>query len=106
MKTPDFQGYTTYGRRLYMVQGTAYGTGNPRSGKGNTVLTSVDLATGKVEQRQVRTTVGYALYVREPEGLAIQVVNGVPRLCVGFASTATATSTTRLFTVYANVRKV
>ncbi|GAB3963550.1 hypothetical protein GCM10029978_021770 [Actinoallomurus acanthiterrae] len=34
MKTPDFQGYTTYGRRLYMVQGTAYGTGNPRSGKG------------------------------------------------------------------------
>ncbi|GAB3963552.1 hypothetical protein GCM10029978_021780 [Actinoallomurus acanthiterrae] len=70
------------------------------------MLTSVDLATGKVEQRQVRTTVGYALYVREPEGLAIQVVKGVPRVCIGFSSTATASGTTRLFTVYANVRKV
>ncbi|GAA4634871.1 hypothetical protein GCM10023196_078150 [Actinoallomurus vinaceus] len=106
MKAPDFQGYTTYGRRLYMVQGTAYGTGNPRSGKGNTVLTSVNLATGRVEQRQVRTTVGYSLYVREPEGLAIQVVNGVPRVCIGFSSTATATGKTRLFTVYAKVRPV
>ncbi|MCO6006202.1 hypothetical protein NE236_14510 [Actinoallomurus purpureus] len=106
MSTPSFQGYTTYDRHLYMVQGTAYGTDNARSGKGDTMLTSVDLATGRVEQRQVRTTAGSSLYTREPEGLAIQVVNGAPRLCIGFATTATATSTTRLFTVYDTSKRV
>jgi hypothetical protein len=100
MGSPDFQGYTSYGDYLYMMQGTAYGTGNPRSGNGNTSITSVDLSTGQVVQRQVRSQAGYSLYYREPEGMAIQIVGGAPRLCLGFASTSTATSTTRLFTVY------
>jgi hypothetical protein len=100
MSTPDFQGYVSYGDYLYLYQGTAYGTDNPRSGKGNASITSVDLSTGTVVDKQVRTQAGYSLYYREPEGLAIQIVSGAPRLCLGFASTSSDASTTRLFTFY------
>jgi hypothetical protein len=100
MSDPDFQGYVSYGDYLYLFQGTAYGTDNPREGKGNASITSVDLSTGQVVERQVRTQAGYSLYYREPEGMGIQLTGGTPRLCLGFASTATETSTTRLFTVY------
>lgn len=101
MKTPDFQGYVSYGDYLYLYQGTAYNTtDNPRSGKGNASITSVDLTTGQVVDTQARTQAGYSLFYREPEGLAIQVVSGAPRLCLGFASTSSDTSTTKLFTYY------
>lgn len=100
MSTPDFQGYVSYGDYLYLYQGTAYGTGNPRSGRGNASITSLDLSTGAVVDKQVRTEAGYSLHYREPEGLAIQIVSGTPRLCLGFASTSSDTSTTRLFTFY------
>lgn len=106
MGKPDFQGYTAYGRYLYLLQGTAYGSGNPRSGHGNASLTSVDLATGEVVEPQVRTEAGYGLYYREPEGMAVQIVGGAPRLCIGFASTATATSTTKLLSIYYKTKLV
>ena len=71
------------------------------SGKGDGAITVMDLSSGQVvKPPQVRTQAGYSLYHREPEGLAIQLTGGAPRMCIGFASTRTATSTTKLLSVY------
>ncbi|GAA4231482.1 hypothetical protein FHR32_003485 [Streptosporangium album] len=77
-----FQGYTALGQHLYMFDGTAYSASNPT---GDTHLTSVDLTTGKVVQRSF-TAAWKSLNYREPEGMAIQLAGGNPRLCFGFAS--------------------
>ncbi|MEV1166941.1 teichoic acid biosynthesis protein C [Nonomuraea sp. NPDC049784] len=80
-----FQGYTAYGNYLYLLDGTAYGSSNPAPG--NTYLTCVDLRTGAKVQRSL-SQAGKSLDYREPEGLAIQIVSGRPRLCLGLASGA------------------
>ncbi|MEV6562070.1 hypothetical protein AB0M22_40555 [Nocardia sp. NPDC051756] len=85
--TPDglgtFQGYSAFGNYLYLLTGNAYGDGNPAPG--NTFITCVDLRTGAQVQREL-TQAGKSLDYREPEGMAIQIVAGRPRLCFGFAS--------------------
>ncbi|MEU7856226.1 teichoic acid biosynthesis protein C [Nonomuraea sp. NPDC049141] len=80
-----FQGYTAYGQYLYLLDGDAYSTGNPSPG--NTYLTSVDLANGKVVQRSF-SQAWKSLTYREPEGMAIQLTAAAPRLCFGFATGA------------------
>ncbi|RVX45729.1 hypothetical protein EDD27_8543 [Nonomuraea polychroma] len=78
-----FQGYTAYGNYLYLLDGTAYSGSNPAPG--NAHLTCVDLRTGAKVQRSL-TQAGKSLDYREPEGLAVQIVSGRPRLCLGLAS--------------------
>jgi hypothetical protein len=88
----DFQGYTSWGSYLYLLEGSAYGTTGSIAPDGNTYITSVDLNTGNVTDRQL-TKAGNSLDYREPEGMAIQVPNlSNPldaRLSFGFASGAT-----------------
>ncbi|MER7365946.1 phage baseplate protein [Nonomuraea wenchangensis] len=78
-----FQGYASYGDYLYLLDGTAYSASNPAPG--NTYITCVDLRTGAQVQRSL-TQAGKSLDYREPEGMAIQIVSGAPRLCLGLAS--------------------
>ncbi|MEU0480559.1 teichoic acid biosynthesis protein C [Streptosporangium sp. NPDC006013] len=78
-----FQGYTVYGRYLYLLDGTAYSGSNPAPG--NTYITCVDLRTGGKVQRSL-SQAGKSLDFREPEGMAIQIAGGEPRLCLGLAS--------------------
>jgi hypothetical protein len=80
-----FQGYTAFGQYLYLLDGTAYSASNPAPG--NTYLTSVDLSTGNVVQRSF-TAAWKSLDYREPEGMALQIAGGQPRLCFGFATGA------------------
>lgn len=85
-----FQGFTSSGRYLYLLDGNSYATAPAPAG--NTYLTCVDWVTGEVLQRQFVTD--YAeLPFREPEGMAIQVPDlSRPleaRLCWGFATGVT-----------------
>ncbi|MEO3875774.1 teichoic acid biosynthesis protein C [Nonomuraea sp. B12E4] len=78
-----FQGYAAYGNFVYILTGTAYSDANPAPG--NTYVTCLDLRTGEQVQR-ARSVAGKSLDYREPEGMAIQLVSGAPRLCLGLAS--------------------
>lgn len=78
-----FQGYAAYGDFAYILTGNAYSDANPAPG--NTYITSLDLRTGQQIQR-ARSVAGKSLDYREPEGMAIQIVSGAPRLCLGLAS--------------------
>ncbi|MGC5020304.1 hypothetical protein [Micromonospora sp. DT47] len=85
----SFQGYTSYGDRLYLLEGSSYGSGGSTPGIGNTYLTCVDWVTGAVLDRQLVTD-AQSLPFREPEGLAIQLPDirrpDLPRLAFSFAS--------------------
>jgi hypothetical protein len=77
-----FQGYASLGGVLYMLAGNGYSaTLDP---PGNTWLTAVDWATGAVLDQQF-TAAAPGLELREPEGMAVSVRNGVPHLHFGFA---------------------
>jgi hypothetical protein len=117
-----FQGYTTYGQYLYMLDGNVYNDcdeatwsknpplppspdfvkwcqahgqeGAPKTA-GNAHLTTVDLNTGKTVE-QLHITSGESLLYREAEGTAIQVVGGKPRLCYGFAGGTSENRTTTI----------
>jgi hypothetical protein len=78
-----FQGYAAYGDYLYLLDGTAYSASNPAPG--NTYITCVDLRTGAKVQRAL-TQAGKSVDYREPEGMAVQIAGGRPRLCLGLAS--------------------
>ena len=52
---------------------------------GNTYLTAVDWATGTVLDRQF-VAAAPGLELREPEGMAVSVRNGVPHLHFGLVS--------------------
>lgn len=78
-----FQGYAAHGNYLYLLDGTSYSTSNPAPG--NAYITCVDLRTGSKVQRSL-TQAGKSLDFREPEGMAIQIAGGAPRLCLGLAS--------------------
>jgi hypothetical protein len=88
-----FQGYTAFGRYLYLLEGAAYGSPGSTSPTGNTYITSVDFNTGAVVQRLL-TQAGYSLTYREPEGMAIYLPNpnnlSTALLTEGFASGATS----------------
>ncbi|GAB1317717.1 FacC-like extracellular signaling protein [Madurella fahalii] len=80
----NFQGYTAYGRYLYLLWGDSYDTSG---GKVNSQLASVDMNTGKVVQGPLITKAGSTLSFREAEGLAIyKTAGGQVRLFLGFAS--------------------
>ncbi|MEV4896686.1 hypothetical protein AB0K48_45735 [Nonomuraea sp. NPDC055795] len=78
-----FQGYTLYQDHIYLLDGDAYGPANPAPG--NTHLTSVSLLTGQKVERRF-TAAAKSLDHREPEGMAIQIAGGQPRLCYGLAA--------------------
>lgn len=82
-----FQGYAAYGQYLYVLTGTSY---EKSGGKVNSEVTSVDMNTGKIQQKPVLTKAGSTLKFREPEGMAVYVTAaGEPRLFLGFASNTT-----------------
>ncbi|MFD9946280.1 teichoic acid biosynthesis protein C [Nonomuraea sp. NPDC059023] len=78
-----FQGYTLFQDHIYLLDGDAYGPANPAPG--NTHLTSVSLLTGQKVERRF-TAAAKSLDHREPEGMAIQIAGGQPRLCYGLAA--------------------
>jgi hypothetical protein len=95
----DFQGYATYGRYLYLIEGNAFGHPGSVSPTGNTVVTRVRWTDGVVEGRQLMT-VANDMRFREPEGMAIQLgPDGAPRLAFGFAETISATDSHKIATV-------
>lgn len=82
-KGKNFQGYTAYGKYLYLLWGDSYDA----SKELNSQVASVDMNTGKVVQGPVITRAGSTLSFREPEGMAIyQTAAGEVRLFLGFAS--------------------
>ncbi|HEX2101054.1 MAG TPA: hypothetical protein VHF69_10345 [Candidatus Synoicihabitans sp.] len=86
------QGWCTFGEWLYVYAGTAYGDDNPPPG--NATLFAIDWRTGDV----VGTAQTHALadlVFREPEGLAVQIAAGRPRLCFGFGHSVSATNSRR-----------
>ena len=81
-RTATDQGWTLYGDFIYQIQGDAYSASNPQPG--NTMLTSRDL-TGAVIQTAAATD-AVDLTFREPEGVGVVPVGGVPHLAYGLAS--------------------
>ncbi|MGW6566024.1 phage baseplate protein [Streptomyces sp. NPDC054975] len=98
---PPFQGFTSLGQYLYLLEGSAYGTANPAPG--NTYQSVIDWNTGTRIDRRL-TEAGKSLLYREPEGLAIQLPDpanpAAARLVTGFASTASATDTDKKASFY------
>lgn len=76
-KTNPFQGFAGYGRYVYLLEGRKAGT---------SYLSCVDLNSGKVVHDRFPTTAGQSLTHREPEGMAIQLAGGRPRLAFGLSS--------------------
>jgi len=81
------QGWCSFGSYLYVYTGEAYGDDNPPPG--NATLWCVDWNTGAVVETRRTHALGGLTY-REPEGLAVQIVSGAPRLCFGFGAAVAA----------------
>lgn len=96
--TAVLQAFTVLGSYVYTWLGTG-GHAGRASDPFNSYLSAVDLRTGRIVQQR-RVTVGRSLVFREPEGLAIDVVDGAPRLCFGFASRPHPDSPERLASIY------
>lgn len=80
-----FQGYALYRDCVYQLAGTAYAPKtNPPARRGNTHVSSIDIRTGELLQRE-RTEAGHSLTHREPEGIAVRG-GATPRVHIGFAS--------------------
>ena len=91
-----FQGYTVLGDYLYTLDGT----GHEDAADINSYVTATDMNTGKVVQRSL-TKAGETLFYREPEGMMVyKTVDGVLRLCFGFASRPSMSSLSRYASVY------
>jgi hypothetical protein len=78
------QAFTVLGSHLYTLVGTG-GHAGTSNDPFDTYLSAIHLETGEVTQQEL-VTAGRSLIYREPEGLAINVVDGAPQLCFGFAS--------------------
>lgn len=91
-----FQGYTVLGSYLYTLDGT----GHEDPADINSYVTAIDMNTGKVVQRAI-TRAGKSLLYREPEGMMVyRTVGDNLRLCFGFASRPSMSSSTRYASVY------
>lgn len=91
-----FQGYTVLGNYLYTLDGT----GHEDPADINSYVTAIDMNTGKVVQRSL-TKAGKTLFYREPEGMMVyKTVGDNLRLCFGFASRPSMSSSTRYASVY------
>ncbi|MFD0959919.1 phage baseplate protein [Paenibacillus chungangensis] len=97
-----FQGFASYGGYLYVLEGNAYGSNGSTVPLGNTYITSVDLNTGEVVQRE-RITGSSDILFREPEGMAISIPDmrhpHKAQLSFGFASTVSETNKSKLANV-------
>jgi hypothetical protein len=91
-----FEGYTSYGSYVYLYTGTAYSDTNPPPG--NTELYSFNWNTGVQTQHAHTDAFGSQVY-REPEGMSVQVVSGVPRLVFGFSSSVSETDGHRVTSI-------
>lgn len=91
-----FEGYTSYGSYVYLYTGTAYSDTNPPPG--NTELYSFNWNTGVQTQHAHTDAFGSQVY-REPEGMSIQVVGGVPRLVFGSSSSVSTTDGHRVTSI-------
>ncbi|HWL17548.1 MAG TPA: glycosyl hydrolase [Opitutus sp.] len=87
-----FQGWCTFGDWLYVYSGTAYSDDNPPPG--NATLFVLDWRSGSVVD-QAHTNAFADLVYREPEGVAVQIAAGKPRLCFGFGASVSATDSRR-----------
>lgn len=80
-----FQGHALYRDCVYQLAGSAYeAKTNPAAEHGNTHVSSIDITTGGLLQRE-RTEAGHSLVHREPEGLAVRGGSN-PQVYFGFAS--------------------
>ncbi|KAK3368767.1 hypothetical protein B0H63DRAFT_442007 [Podospora didyma] len=90
----SFQGYTAYGKYLYLLWGDSYDV----SSELNSEVASVDMNTGTVTQGPLLTKAGSTLTFREPEGLAVyETAAGEVRLFLGFASGVSGDRRSNLF---------
>ncbi len=81
-----FQGFTSYGRSLYLLTGDAYGATGSTPPTGDTRISRVDLGSGAIVAEQLIAAAPDLVY-REPEGMAVRLAGpGRPQLCFGFAS--------------------
>ncbi|ALS29280.1 hypothetical protein IJ21_38940 [Paenibacillus sp. 32O-W] len=98
-----FQGFASYGAYLYLLEGNAYGNNGSEAPLGNTYITSVDLNTGNLVDRQL-ITAGQDVLFREPEGLAVRIPDmrhpHKAELHFGFASTVSAENTSKLANMF------
>ncbi|CAM4163608.1 phage baseplate protein [Lederbergia lenta] len=98
-----FQGFASYGRYIYLLEGAPYGTKGSVKPIGNTYITVVDLITGKVINKK-QITAGSDLSFREPEGMGVYIPNpDAPekaRLYFGFASTISEANKSKLVSIY------
>ncbi|MBI2512763.1 MAG: teichoic acid biosynthesis protein C [Opitutae bacterium] len=92
------QGWCTYGSYVYVLAGQAYGPKNPPPG--NATVWCLDWSTGAVVDHEPVRALADLAY-REPEGIAVQVLDGVPRLCIGFGASVSAHDSRRQLSVVA-----
>lgn len=102
-KTGIFQGFASFGRYLYTLEGTPYGYSGSVKPIGNTYITIMDLLTGKVIEKRL-ITVASELPYREPEGMDI-LIDDIHRLenatlYFGLASTVSASNKSKLVSLY------
>ena len=92
----QFQSSTVYGSYAYIYEGSAYGRPGTEAGPtntcdpttttpGNACFTVFDLLTAEQVERD-KTEMYKELSYREPEGIAVRVVDEVPTLVFGFVS--------------------
>jgi hypothetical protein len=94
------QGFAHLGGYLYLIEGSGYGTDDSRPPSGNTHLSCVDLATGRLVDRCL-VRVAPELNHREPEGVAVHLPDlsdvSSARLCFGLASGSSGARRMNLF---------
>jgi hypothetical protein len=89
------QGWTTYGEYLYTLDGKHHQATPP---DGNTFITCIDMRTAQVVHRSFsKAGISLGPDGREPEGMAIRIVDGQPRLCFGFGSGPTGARVASMF---------
>lgn len=95
---PVLQAFTVLGRYAYTFVGTGGHLGTPAD-PFDSVLSTIDVTTGELVQQQ-RVTAARSLQLREPEGLAVDVVQGAPQLVFGLASRPAGGSPRRLANLF------
>ena len=93
----EAQGFTLHGDYLYFLSGHQVASpcpGTQTSSAAASSLIKYNWVTKTIEQT-ANTAAFWDLNYREPEGMAIQMVNGQPRLAFGFASRSDCTDAGR-----------
>jgi hypothetical protein len=77
--SPGFQGWAVCGSWFYQLEGDA-----DTNGSKHAYLSNWEIDTGTVADVRFQTNAGQSLKNREPQGMAIWVAGGNPRLAFGF----------------------